>query len=132
VSNAVEDDEDVADDDSDEEPSLLVEIAGDGWKRRLPLAILTVAPTAYLFTRIYLRTGDLGLALGAGVICPLCVYGVIGLWLDDTSAFTRSSWARWSANHADERPLIFAVVGAAVFVGFFTLMWLISPLVTRY
>jgi hypothetical protein len=113
-------------------PSSIEANAGEGWKRRLPLAIVTLAPTVYLVTRIYLRTGDIGLALGAGLICPFCVYGVIGTWLDESSALTRTSWARWSNNHADKRPLLFAITGALVFVVFLSIMWLIGPLVVRY
>jgi hypothetical protein len=94
--------------------------------------VVTVVPTLYLVTRIYSRTGDLGLALGAGFVCPFCIYGVIGTWLDESSALTRASWARWASNHADKRPLLFAIVGAIIFIAFLSLMLLISPLIRRH
>src|SRR5689334_24065752 len=73
---------------------LVEAVFGPRWKRKLPVAILTSAPTAYLVTTVYLRTHDLGLAFGAGVLCPLVVYTIFREWLDETSQFTKTSWAR--------------------------------------
>jgi hypothetical protein len=90
----------------------------------LPTAIVTVVPTLYVSIRIFLRTGDLALTVGAGVICPFVVYGVLDTWLDESSRLTRSSWARWSADRSQSRPLLFAIAGALVFIGALTLLWL--------
>jgi hypothetical protein len=107
-------------------------LLGPRWKRRLPLGILTLAPTAYFTTKIWLRTGDLLLAVGAGVVCPFVIYVVFGAWLDESSRFTKSSWARWCANHSERRTLLCAVIGALVFTGFFALLWFAGSAVTRY
>lgn len=69
-------------------------VLGPRWKGGLPLAILTLAPTAYFTVKVWVRTGDFELALGAGVVCPFVVYTVFGAWLDESSRFTKSSWAR--------------------------------------
>jgi hypothetical protein len=106
-------------------------LLGPRWKNRLPLAILTLAPTVYLAAKFYLRTHSVGLALGVGVICPFSVYFVFDAWLDDSRWFMRSSWSRWCAHHSEKRPLLGAVIGALVFIGFFALLWFAESAVTR-
>jgi len=110
---------------------LVEAMFGPHWKRKLPVAVLTSAPTAYVVVSVYLRTRSIGLAFGAGVLCPLVVYAIFKAWLDETSRFTKTSWARWSANHADHRPLIAAAVGAVVFTAVFALMSLALTAVGR-
>ena len=44
-------------DSPEETESELDSPLGPKWKNRLPLAILTLAPSAYLAIRIYVRTG---------------------------------------------------------------------------
>ena len=115
-----------------EEPESGMEVLlGPRWKNRLPLAILTLAPTVYLAAKFYLRTHSVGLALGVGVICPFSVYFVFDAWLDDSRWFMRSSWSRWCAHHSEKRPLLGAVIGALVFIGFFALLWFAESAVTR-
>lgn len=97
-------------------------LLGPRWKNRLPLAILTLAPTVYFAANVYLRTHSVGLALGAGVVCPFIIYFVFDAWLDDARWFTRSSWSRWRVHHSEKRPLLGAVLGALVFIGFFALL----------
>ena len=106
-------------------------LLGPRWKNRLQLAILTLAPTVYFAAKVYLRTDSVGLALGAGVICPFTIYFVFDAWLDDSRWFTRSSWSRWCAHHSEKRPLLGAVLGALVFIGFFALLWFAESAVTR-
>ena len=117
---------------ADDRESDLDAFLGPQWTRRLPLGILTLAPTAYFTIKIWVRTGDLRLAIGAGVVCPFVIYVVFGAWLDESSRFTKSSWARWCANHAEKRTLLCAVIGALVFTGFFALLWFAGSAVTRY
>lgn len=106
-------------------------LLGPRWKNRLQLAILTLAPTVYFTAKVYLRTDSVGLALGAGVICPFTIYFVFDAWLDDSRWFMRSSWSRWCAHHSEKRPLLGAVLGALVFIGFFALIWFAESAVTR-
>lgn len=115
-----------------EEPESGMEVLlGPRWKNRLQLAILTLAPTVYFAAEVYLRTDSVGLALGAGVICPFTIYFVFDAWLDDSRWFMRSSWSRWCAHHSEKRPLLGAVLGALVFIGFFALLWFAESAVTR-
>ena len=101
-------------------------------RSKLGRVIVTIAPSIYLVTRILIRTGDVEVAIGAGLICPLVVWYIAETWVQDGSRLMRRSWNQWCADRTNEWPLLAAAAGALIVIGFLTVMWFGVSFVSRY